>query len=167
MFEDLLPEPHNQIVMNLLFLMAHWHGLAKLRLHTDDTLNRLDQLTSALGDQLRTFQKKTCSVFQTKELPRETRARARQQARQAAKNKGGNIQNMEENRDLKTETPINSKAKPFGFKLDRKSKAFNLHTYKNHALGDYVEMIRKYGTTDSYNTELVSCEQDFKNGLVG
>lgn len=147
--------------------MAQWHGLAKLRLHTDETLDRLDQLTSVLGDQLRTFQKKTCSVFQTKELPRETRARARQYARQAAKNGGRGMQRMEEDDHPETETLCNPKAEPFKFKLDRKSKAFTLHTYKNHALGDYVEMIRKYGTTDSYNTELVSRDQDFKDCLIG
>lgn len=33
----------------------------------------------------------------------------------------------------------------------------NLDTYKIHSLGDYVEAIRQYGTTDSYSTELVKC----------
>lgn len=32
----------------------------------------------------------------------------------------------------------------------------NLDTYKVHSLGDYVETIRKYGTCDSYTTEMVS-----------
>jgi hypothetical protein len=32
---------------------------------------------------------------------------------------------------------------------------FTLETYKHHALGDYVETIRQYGTTDSYSTESV------------
>ena len=35
-------------------------------------------------------------------------------------------------------------------------KGFNLNTYKLHSLGDYVETIRRYGTTDSYSTQLVS-----------
>lgn len=34
-------------------------------------------------------------------------------------------------------------------------KTMNLNTYKVHALGDYVETIRQYGTTDSYSTEPV------------
>lgn len=37
----------------------------------------------------------------------------------------------------------------------QKKKTFSLSTYKTHALGDYVETIRRYGTTDSYNTEQV------------
>jgi hypothetical protein len=37
-----------------------------------------------------------------------------------------------------------------------KQKKFNLKTYKTHSLGDYVQTIRMYGTTDSYSTEPVS-----------
>ncbi|KAJ6619167.1 hypothetical protein B0H10DRAFT_1794003 [Mycena sp. CBHHK59/15] len=33
-FEGLLPEPHNNTVLNLLFTFAEWHVLAKLRMHT-------------------------------------------------------------------------------------------------------------------------------------
>jgi hypothetical protein len=35
-------------------------------------------------------------------------------------------------------------------------KSFTLNTYKFHALGDYVDTIRTFGTTDSFTTELVS-----------
>ena len=37
----------------------------------------------------------------------------------------------------------------------RRTKTFNLATYKYHSLGDYVEHIKQYGTTDSYSTERV------------
>jgi hypothetical protein len=40
--------------------------------------------------------------------------------------------------------------------VGRRKKTFNLNTYKAHALGDYVETIRRCGTTDSYSTEPVS-----------
>ena len=33
---------------------------------------------------------------------------------------------------------------------------FNVHTIKNHSLGDYPDKICCYGTTDSYSTEHVS-----------
>jgi hypothetical protein len=36
-------------------------------------------------------------------------------------------------------------------------KKFTLNTYKYHACGDYPNTIRRYGTTDSYSTEIVSC----------
>ena len=35
-------------------------------------------------------------------------------------------------------------------------KKFNLQIYKYHALGDYADTTRQYGTTDSYSTEPVS-----------
>lgn len=41
-------------------------------------------------------------------------------------------------------------------KASRRIKTFNLNTYKVHALGDYADTIKKYGTTDSYSTESVS-----------
>lgn len=130
--------------MDLLFILAHWHGLAKLRLHTDDTLHHLDKLTSDLGNQFRTFQAKTCSTYKTQELPRETRARDHLQAGKKNKTTGG-----------KKKSSGASQKKPFQPKSDPKSKDFSLHTYKNHALGDYVDMIIKYGTVDSYSTESV------------
>jgi hypothetical protein len=37
----------------------------------------------------------------------------------------------------------------------RLRKTLNLNTYKFHALGDYTRMIRRYGMTDSYTTEVV------------
>jgi hypothetical protein len=40
-------------------------------------------------------------------------------------------------------------------KKDHLPKTLNLNTYKFHALGDYTRMIRRYGTTDSYSTEVV------------
>ena len=40
----------------------------------------------------------------------------------------------------------------------RRKKSFNLRTYKTHSLGDYVKIIRSYGTTDSYSTESVSTD---------
>jgi hypothetical protein len=124
-FEGLLPEPHNSSILQLLFTLAHWHGLAKLRMHTDVTLRILDDTTTSLGQQLRHFQAETCSAYTTRELKREAAARARQ-------NKSGKAAASE-----------------------RFTKTFNLQTYKIHALGDYVDAIKTYGTTDSYSTEMV------------
>jgi hypothetical protein len=38
----------------------------------------------------------------------------------------------------------------------KKSRLLNLSTYKLHALGDYVDAIRRYGTSDNYSTQTVS-----------
>jgi len=70
-FDGLLPGPHNQKVQQLLFTLAHWHGHAKLHMHTNTSLDIMDIVTATLGKRLRAFQKETCTVFQTHELKRE------------------------------------------------------------------------------------------------
>jgi hypothetical protein len=61
--------------MDVLFLFAHWHGLVKLHLHTDPTLDTLDELTCVFGNKLREFAKKTCLAYKTWELKKEVDAR--------------------------------------------------------------------------------------------
>ncbi len=63
--------------MDVLFTLAHWHALAKLRLHTESTLSIMESVTTQLGKLLREFQAETCSSFDTRELKRETAARKR------------------------------------------------------------------------------------------
>ncbi|KAF8581348.1 hypothetical protein K439DRAFT_1647913 [Ramaria rubella] len=54
-FEGLFPEPHESIIQCLLFTCASWHSLAKLHMHTDSTLARLDSMTTLLGQAIRKF----------------------------------------------------------------------------------------------------------------
>jgi hypothetical protein len=136
-FEGLLPEPHNQDILSLLFTLAEWHALAKLRLHTDSTLDLLDKATSDLGRQLRRFQSYTCTFFKTKELPKEEAARGRRRKNKAAA-------------DAAHPPSAAASVKP-----PPKTKLFNLFTYKLHALGDYARTIRWFGTSDSYSTQPV------------
>ena len=107
-------------------------------MHTDLTLDILSHVTTSLGNSLRTFEEKTCAAFETRELERERAARQRRQEKSAT-----NVLS-----DSKRPTAPSSKA--------RKQKKLNLTTYKYHALGDYVDTIRRFGTTDSYSTQPVS-----------
>ena len=119
--------------------MAEWHANAKLRLHTDSTVGTLRELTRSLGTLLRFFASKICTLYDTRELPREEAARARRRAKQAARKEGN--------------TPTSNVSKTTAGPL---RKVFNLVTYKLHALGDYVRHILHFGTTDSYSTQTVS-----------
>jgi hypothetical protein len=74
MFKDLLEEPHNKQLMKLLYQTAEWHALAKLRLHTDTTLEHLRRLTKEFGSLMCQFRDQTCSQFGTIELSREVAA---------------------------------------------------------------------------------------------
>jgi hypothetical protein len=120
--------------MTLLFRLAEWHALAKLRMHTESTLATLENVTTVLGRELRKFNETTCSAFKTVELESEAAARGRRRKRKAA--------NQHANSSASNAPAV-------------KPKPFNLSIYKFHALGDYVRTIREFGTTDSYNTQIV------------
>jgi hypothetical protein len=117
--------------------MAEWHAFAKLRLHTENTLQHLERLTTELGQLMRKFRDATQSGFVTFELPKETEARKRRQKSGKGKEKAaaGNTSESESG---------------------RKPKVLNLFTYKWHALGDYVRTIRLFGGTDGFSTQVVS-----------
>jgi len=133
-FEDLLDGHHNKRVMKLLYRTAEWHGFAKLRMHTQATLDHLDSLTNEYGQLMRSFRDLTCSQFDTEELPREVEARKRAQQRANATGSG-----------TKSQAASSS----------RRRKTLNLLTPKFHALGDYVHTIQIFGTTDSFSTQVV------------
>jgi hypothetical protein len=71
-FEGLLPEPFNEMLLQLLYKAAEWHALAKLRMHTNSTLDLLETVTREFGHLMRQFRDKTSDEFDTTELPCET-----------------------------------------------------------------------------------------------
>lgn len=207
MFDGLLPEPHNTAILDLLFEIAHWHGLAKLRLHHDRTLDIMQAVTVSVGIKLRRFAQHTCASFSTKELPREFNSRIRRETKisKSKKSDGSDhpqttdvlgksdkaampamaqastsqptssayattlpvqdpdlipnanpsIQTISES-TMPNRTDVSKKAVvPSSQTTGRRRKTLNLNTYKMHSLGDYVETIRRNGTTDSYSTEPV------------
>ena len=112
-------------------------ALAKLRIHTESTLQLLETSTRLLGEQMRRFLDKVYAHIDTRELPREEAARVRRKMAMLAKNP----------------TTTSEASGTSSGKMRRK---LNLNTYKYHSLGDYATTIRRFGTTDSYSTQLVS-----------
>ena len=84
MFEGLLPDKEDRIVRKLLFELATWHGLAKLRLHTETRVTDLENSATRLG-RLRKFKSEVCSAYATRDLPSEEAARGRRKAAKDAK----------------------------------------------------------------------------------
>jgi hypothetical protein len=119
--------------MTLLYRTAEWHAFAKLRLHTESTLQHLERLTTELGQLTRKFRDTTQSAFATFELLKEMEVRKRRQISGKGKEKAA-----------------------AGTASQKKSKTLNLFTYKWHALGDYVRAIRLFGPTDGFSTRVVS-----------
>ena len=142
-FEGLLPSStHDVIVRKLLFELATWHALAKLRQHTETTVRDLENSTTRLGNMLRSFQQDVCSQYQTFDLPSEEAARARRKAAAAKKDGPGAAAKKGKGKESVIGT--------------RKIRAFNLNTYKIHALGGYAKAIRLFGSPDNYNSQSVS-----------
>ncbi|KAF8150474.1 hypothetical protein K438DRAFT_1988433 [Mycena galopus ATCC 62051] len=145
--EGLLPEPLNSMVMTMLFRLAEWHALAKLRMHTDDTLTRFDKSTAIIGRELRNFRDYTKANYATKELAGEVAVRARRK------------QNKAKNALAGSSAPVPPPPLPpakgtlgASCELQALGKFLNLDTYKFHAIGDYPSTVRFFGTTDSYST---------------
>jgi hypothetical protein len=133
-FEGLLPAPHNNSIQKLLYLASYWHALAKLRLHTKTTLKVLDNVMVLFARSLCHFKEVMCPCLSTVETDREYNARCRAAEQRASWSQRANT--------VQSST-------------GKRTKTFNLLTSKLHALGDYVEMIKMFGTTDSYSTQIV------------
>ncbi|KAG2060721.1 hypothetical protein BDR06DRAFT_986857 [Suillus hirtellus] len=129
-FEGLFPTDHNAIVQSLLYRFAQWHALAKLRMHSELTLCFFKNTFKDLSKQLREFREFTCAAFVTVELPKEKAARYRRFVKQAGSN----------------DVPPESSGP--------RVKKFNLNTYKFHTMGDYVQTIQLFSTTDSFTTQI-------------
>ncbi|KAF7976901.1 hypothetical protein HWV62_5461, partial [Athelia sp. TMB] len=148
-FDGLLPEPHNTTILFLLFTFGHWHGLAKLRMHTDLSVGLLESETEQLFAQLRHFADTTCAEFDTHELRREAESRQRAKQRRDAKTAGSAAQGAKKGKGKGKAVPFSSGVEGSG----PQKKSYHLSTIKHHFLCDYPQIIREFGTTDNYTTE--------------
>jgi hypothetical protein len=119
-FEGLFLQPCEKAILNLLFILATWHALTKLRLHTTSSLSFFEQCTKALGQVIRYFHDHVCPRYKTCDTPQEAAAKLRHEAAKATK------------KGTDEEDPENAKSS---------EQIFNLETYKLHALGHYPSMI--------------------------
>ncbi|KAJ7315108.1 hypothetical protein DFH08DRAFT_926901 [Mycena albidolilacea] len=130
--DGILPDPYNNIILDLWYILTTWHVYAKLRMHKGSTIKSFWTVTSVLGAKVRQFIRDVCTAYTTYELPKETRQRARRTAQTTPSTGASNAATT------------------------RKRKDWNISTYKYHSLGDYPAVMPRMGTTDSYSTQL--CE---------
>jgi hypothetical protein len=129
-------------------------------MHTELTVDLLEVTTTELARQVLNFQEVTCQAYQTVETSKEYAARVRRNAKKAPK--AGSTQ---PNALQQTNWTPNAAAPPvlaeepltssLPASKGRLKKTLNTQTYKYHALADYAEHIRQFGTVDSYSTERV------------
>ena len=94
-------------------------------------------------DLFRIVAAETCAVFDTVETQGEYEARKRAEERRTVRpaQEGSTTGPGQAARGAQTS--------------GRRRRTFNLKTVKLHFLGDYVQCIKKNGTTDSYTSQLV------------
>ena len=153
-FEGLMEGSDNKLIMTLLFKMAEWHAFAKLRMHTDETILRLRNLTKDLSRLMRQFERDVCSKYKTKELPKEKAARERRKQQKDAAIAA--TPGARQRQDKAPPAPANPVDADSAQEVPSKvlHKLLNLFTYKWHALGDYDSTIPIFSTTDNYSTQL-------------
>ncbi|KAJ8503450.1 hypothetical protein ONZ45_g10851 [Pleurotus djamor] len=152
-FEGLLDdEGHDDEIQRLLYTFAEWHVLAKLRLHTEETLAALDHATQEIGRQLRRFENGLCNHYNTTELPSEEAARNRRRKTKGAVSMASG---------KRTKQPAKKKKGDDATTIGPKVKKFNMKTYKFHSMGDYTSAIQHFGTTDSYSTQMGELQHRF------
>ena len=123
----------------MLWYLLLWHALAKLRQHTETSVNILERVTTFLGNSVRTFARK-CRKIDTREMPKESAARVRRRTKKnTSAQKPASTKKAGASKDIET----------------AKRKFLNLVTFKWHNLGHYVAWIRRKGTTDNYSTQVV------------
>ena len=117
------------MIIDLIYLLATWHALAKLSVHTDTSLHLLDTTTTTLGAGLRHFVGVICPKFNTVETNSEYSKRYRRGSARATQKTSDSA--------------------------GRQPKTLSLKTIKLHFLGDYVACIRSLGPTDGYTSGIV------------
>ncbi|KAG6808669.1 hypothetical protein H0H92_003308 [Tricholoma furcatifolium] len=136
-FEGLFPRKTDRHIQDFLFIIACWHASAKLRLHTDSTLDVFRGLTQSFTRAIRHFSLKICPQFDTIQTPSEYAATMRAKAAKTKKETGP------------------GKEKPVATQGTRRApRSFNTDTPKFHSIVHYPNAIAMYGTTDSYSTHL-------------
>ena len=149
---------------NILIFHCRYHAIPSFSWDT--------KVTILLGASLQHFKDVNASGFETRELGKEYNARLCRKARKAANTTSGTTPSFpiiptdstiaavtstsmllasEANRPTEAVDPMSMPAK-----VSKKRVPFNMNTYKAHSFPDYVRTIRRFGTTDSYSTELVS-----------
>lgn len=128
-FEGLLPLGDDQTVADLLYELMVWHALAKLRLHTEVTVEVFRAATTHMYAAVRRFARTTCETHVTHELKKESDARARRQGAKLGSK------------------PVKTKA--------RIVKYNGWKTYKYHCLGDHPDYVELAGPLETTSAQTV------------
>ncbi|KAI0366150.1 hypothetical protein BV20DRAFT_1038521 [Pilatotrama ljubarskyi] len=132
-FEGLLPLQDDQTTADLLFELVNWHALAKLRLHTEVTVEIFRAATNHMYAAVRMFARTTCETHTTHELKKEADARTRRRAADSSRKVAASS--------------------------ERRIVKFNVwNTYKYHCLGDCPDCVVRAGPLETTSTQMGELE---------
>lgn len=118
----------------------------KSHIHSEDTVKRFEMVTSDLGKHLRYFQQKVCPHYDTKELPKEAKARRRRKDTLAAATTTASASELPQAPVLLAPLPTQPAPKP---------KVFSLSNVKLHMLADMATFIPQHGALVGCSTQTV------------
>ncbi|KAK1221912.1 hypothetical protein PQX77_015271 [Marasmius sp. AFHP31] len=156
-FEGLLPDEHNDVILDLLWDFNVLIAYASLGIHTDSTVASLDSTITEYGKSLRVFVNTTCAFYTTTEIPEEAEKRRNAAASRAEKK-------------LKQGKAPKKKKKSNDSEEDAdglKEKTFNMKTFKTHMPTHYPYFIKAFGSLDSYTTRMGEREHIRTKRLYG
>lgn len=128
-------------------------------MHTETTRSHLAKTTVEVGKELRHFRDDTCENIKTTALLKEEAARARAKARRDAKKAAASedVADAGAQSQKTASAPKKASAPPAKPRRAKKlKKLFDLNNSKTHNLPDYAPMIKDFGTTDSFSSQVVS-----------
>jgi hypothetical protein len=67
--------------MSLLYVLAYWHGLSKMRMYTKSSVKLLNDAHTAMGTHLRHFERVVCAKYATQETEKKYAKRVQAQVR--------------------------------------------------------------------------------------
>ena len=140
MFLGILPEPFNSAIATLLYRVCTCHALAKLRMHTDASVDHLQRSIAAFASELRKAEKCLRNIQQVGTRKSKTSYRIGQ----------SNIKGKRKHNSSHATVTGPDKT------LTNPPPSLNRNTVKLHSIGDYPRSILRYGSVDSYSTFLVN-----------
>ncbi|KAJ7194952.1 hypothetical protein GGX14DRAFT_377473 [Mycena pura] len=140
----------DKLLLDTSFDLVTFHGMAKLRLHTNKTVADFHVVTTDMCASIRKFARDTRKI-KTFETPRE---RDRRCKRAQAANQKMHATNATSD-STAAESPLAAQPAT-GSSSARREKVFNVETPKFHSLGYYPDSVKKDGSLDSHTTQNVS-----------
>ncbi|KAJ7191279.1 hypothetical protein GGX14DRAFT_579131 [Mycena pura] len=148
--EGLYPQ-FNKLLLDVCFDLATFHGMAKLRLHTNKAVADFRVVTTDMCASIRKFARDTQKI-KTFETPRERDRRSKRAQAAKQRTPANAAANATSGSTAAPQPPLTAPAAT-GSISARREKVFNVETPKFHSLAYYPDSVKEHGSLDSHTTQ--------------